>query len=181
MEQIKNFFDYIFKAVKFWIIIQPWEQGLRVRRGKTTTKLTGGLYFRIPYIDSVYVQETRLRMIALCMQTLTTKDGKTVTINSSLGYSIQDIEQLYQTLYHPEGTISNMAMSESSDFVFVNNLTDITPKQIEDAVLAKLNAGQYGLQFEYFKITNFAAVRTFRLIQDGQSWVDNSLKMDEKK
>lgn len=181
MNQIKDFFEYIFNSIKIWIIVQPWEQGIRVRRGKFIKKLSSGMYFRIPYFDSVYVQETRLRMIQLCLQTLTSKDLKTVTINSSLGYSITNIELLYNTLYHPEGTISNMAMSEISDFIFQHNLSDINPSSIEEAVLRKLNAEEYGLKFEYFRITNFAAVRTFRLIQDSQSWVDNHLSMDKKK
>jgi regulator of protease activity HflC (stomatin/prohibitin superfamily) len=181
MNQIKDFFEYIFNSIKIWIIVQPWEQGIRVRRGKFIKKLSSGMYFRIPYFDSVYVQETRLRMIQLCLQTLTSKDLKTVTINSSLGYSITNIELLYNTLYHPEGTISNMAMSEISDFIFQHNLSDIHPSSIEEAVLKKLNAEDYGLKFEYFRITNFAAVRTFRLIQDSQSWVDNRLSMDQKK
>lgn len=181
MNQVKDFIEYIFNAFKIWVIVQPWEQGIRVRLGKNITKLKSGIYFRIPYVDSIYIQECRLRMIQLCMQTLTSKDLKTVTINSALGYSITDIEKLYNTLYHPEGTISNMAMSEVSDFILKNDLSEIDPQKIEAAVIAKLNAEDYGLKFEYFRITNFASVRTFRLIQDSQSWVDNSLKMNEKK
>jgi len=45
----------------------------------------------------------------------------------------------------------------------------------------QLKDTDYGLTFEYFKVTNFASVRTFRLIQDSQSWIDNGLKLDEKK
>ncbi|MEC4051142.1 SPFH domain-containing protein [Flavobacterium sp. SUN046] len=181
MNQIKDFFEYIFNAIKIWIIVQPWEQGIRVRKGKKIKKLEGGMYFRIPYLDSVYIQECRLRMVQVCLQTLTSKDLKTITINSALGYSIVDIEKLYQTLYHPEGTLTNIAMSEVSDFIYNNNIDNITPLKIEEAVLKKLNISDYGLKFEYFKVTNFASVRTFRIIQDGQSWVDNGLKLDNKK
>ena len=181
MNQIKDFFEYIFNVFKIWIIIQPWEQGLIVRNGKRIKRVSGGIYFKLPYFDSVYVQECRLRMIQVCMQTLTTKDSQTLTINSALGYTIVDIEKLYQTLYHPEGTLVNIAMSEVSEFVYNNDFYEITPLSIEKSVLQKLNAEDYGLKFEYFKITNFASVRTFRLIQDGQSWIDNSLNLDNKK
>ncbi len=33
MNQIKDFFEYIFNAFKIWIIIQQWEQGLPTRDG----------------------------------------------------------------------------------------------------------------------------------------------------
>lgn len=180
MNQIKDFFEYIFNAFKIWVIIQPWEQGLRVRNGKEIKELKGGIYFKIPYFDSVFVQEDRLRVAPLPIQTLTSKDGKTITLNSSIGYCVLSIRQLYQMLFHPETTISNIAMSEIADFIFKNDLKDITPAVIEEVVLAKLNAGNYGLKFEYFKITNFAVVRTYRLIQD-QSWVSEGLDMNKKK
>lgn len=180
MNNIKEFFQYVFNSFKFWIIIQPWEQGLRVRSGKHIKKMKGGIYFRIPYIDSLYVQETRLRVADLPIQTLTSKDISTITLNGAIGYSISNLETLYKTLYTPEKTISNMVMSEIADFVFSNNVTDVNPIKIQESILKKLNDQNYGLKFEYFKITNFAVVKTFRLIQD-QSWVHEGLRMSEKK
>lgn len=88
MNQIKEFLQWIFDAMKFWVIIQPWESALRVRLGKGVKKLSGGIYFRIPYLDSVYVQENRLRVCSMSMQTLTSKDAHTITIEGSVGYVI---------------------------------------------------------------------------------------------
>lgn len=180
MSNLKEFFQYIFGNLKFWIIVQPWEQGLRVRNGKHITLLNKGIYFRIPYFDSVYVQECRLRVCMMSMQTLTSKDNQTITMNGSIGYSIVDIEKLYNTLYHPELTITNIVMSETAEYVYNTNAKEATPEQISESVMAKLNSFDYGLRFEYYKITNFAAIRAYRLIQD-QSWYDNSLKLDERK
>jgi len=181
MNQVKDFLEYIFNAIKIWVIVQPWEKGIRVRCGKKTKKLSSGIHFRIPYFDSTYIQECRIRSMSICLQTLTTKDLKTITINSALVYQITDIEKLYKTLYHPEATISNMAMSEISDFVFKNNLTDVNPKNIEEWVMSKLKADDYGMEFKQLRITNFANVRTFRLIQDSQSWTEDRIKMSDKK
>lgn len=180
MNQVKEFLEYILNAIKIWIIVQPWQTGIRVRSGRKIKLLHGGIYFRLPYFDSVYVQENRLRVAAMPVQTLTSKDMKTVTINGAVGYVITDIQKLYTTLFQPETTIANMTMSEVAEFVFKNNIERITPVAIENAVISKLNSGDYGLKFEYFRITNFAVVRTFRLIQD-QSWVGEGLAMNDKK
>lgn len=180
MNQVQQFFEYIFNAVKIFVVVQPWETGIRVRNGKQIKKLEKGIYFRIPYFDSVYVQESRLRVVEMPIQTLTSKDLKTVTINSSFGYSITDVEKLYDTLYHPESTLQSIAMSEVASFIFGKNLEDVTPQSLEEYVLNKLNEEDYGISFEYFRITNFAVVRTYRLIQD-QSWVGESLNMSNKK
>lgn len=181
MNQVKEFFEYIFNSFKFLVIVQPWEKGIRVRSGKTIKKLDSGIFFKIPYIDSVYVQETRMRMTQMCMQTLTTKDGHTLTINSSLGWCFLDVYKVYDTICHIEGTISNLSMSITAEYVFNHQLKEIKPKEIEDAVLNELKKHDYGLGFDYFKLTNFASVKTFRLIQDSQSWTENGVKLTEKK
>lgn len=180
MNQVQQFFEYIFNAVKIWIIVQPWQTGIRVRNGRHVKKLNQGIYFRIPYFDSVFVQESRLRIAEIAIQTLTSKDLKTITLNSSFGYSISDVEKLYNTLYHPETTLQNMAMSEVANFIFKNNLEDITPEVLEKFVLDKLRVGDYGINFQYFKITTFAVVRTYRLIQD-QTWNNEGVDMNEKR
>lgn len=180
MNQVQQFFEYIFNAVKIFIIVQPWQTGIRVRNGTQVKKLNRGIYFRIPYFDSVFVQESRLRVVEMPIQTLTSKDLKTLTINSSFGYSITDIEKLYKTLYHPETTLQSIAMSEVATFIFANNLQEVTPKSLEEQVLSRLNEEDFGIKFEYFKITNFAVVRTYRLIQDA-SWSNEGLYMNDKK
>ena len=181
MNQVQQFFEYILNIVKVWVIVQPWETGLRVRNGKKIKKLYPGLYFRLPYFDSVYIQEKRLRIISLPIQTVTTKDLQTVTLNGAVGYAITDIKTLYQTLFHPETTITNVVMNEISKFVINNTIKDAPPEKIENSVLGELKNGyDYGIEFQYFKITNFAVIRTYRLIQD-QSWVNEDLKMGDKK
>lgn len=180
MNQVKEFIEYIFNAIKIWIIIQPWQSGVRVRMGKTIKKLEKGMHFRIPYIDSVFVQETRLRVVDLPMQTITTADEKTITLNSAAGYVIADVEKLYKTLYHPETTIRNIIMSSVGEFCYNKNLTSIDKTTLEQYVLDELNKLEYGVKFEYFKIMNFAVVRTYRLIQD-TTWNWEGLNLDTKK
>ena len=180
MGQLKELLEYLLNAIKIWIIIQPWQTGIIVRCGKNKRKVNGGIFFRLPYFDAVYVQENRLRVLNMAMQTLTTKDGHTITLNSATGYSISDIEKLYDTLYHPETTVTNFATSEAAEYVFERDLKDILPKKIEAHVLKKLQEFDYGLKFEYYRLSNFAVVKTFRLIQD-QSWIGNNLHMNDKK
>lgn len=48
----------------WWVVIQPWEQGIRVRLGKKRVRLEPGIHFRIPYLDAVFKQSNRLRWAA---------------------------------------------------------------------------------------------------------------------
>lgn len=180
MNQVQQFFEYIFKSLKIWVIVQPWEAGIRVRMGKRIKVLSGGVFFKIPYFDSVYVQEVRLRVTEMPMQTLTSKDRKTVTLNSSMGYTIESIERLYNTLHKPEMTLQSIAMSAIAEVISSTNMEDISPALLETEVVNKLSAEDYGLKYDFFKVSNFAVVQTYRLIQD-QSWIQSGFKMDDKK
>ena len=180
MNTIKDFLEYIFNAFKIWVIVQPWQIALIVRNGNRTKEVSGGIYFKIPYFDSVFIQENRMRIISFPMQTITTKDGASITLSTSLGYTIQSIHVLYKTLYHPESTLQNMAMAFVSDYIYVTNFKDIDLQKLEQLVMEKLKAEDYGLTFTFFKFTNFANVKTFRLIQD-TNWVYEGLTLDNKK
>ena len=180
MNQAKEFIEYIINAVKVWVIVYPWQRGIRVRNGKQTKLLKPGIHFKIPYFDSVFIQEVRLRIADMPMQTATTKDLKTITLSGAIGFSIVDIEKLYNTLYHPETSIRSMAMSEVAYLVFSEDAEKINPAQIERVVLDKLKEMDYGVSFDFFRITNFAAVRTYRLIQD-QNWGGENIDMCIKK
>lgn len=155
----------------------PWERGIRVRLGKTQTLLNPGTYLKLPLIDKVFVESVRMRYMGVPMQTVTSKDGKTLSIIISVGYCISDIQQLYNTIYSVNATISNIVMGQVSQFVAENNLHDCLPAKIEDHCTKNLSETDYGLGEVSIKVIGFAVVRTYRLIQD-HTWfpeTDNSL------
>lgn len=179
MSWIENLLRYIVNVFKFWVIVQSWESGIRVRGSKHIKKLEKGLHFKIPHYDSVYIQETRLRVLNMSMQTLTTKDKQTITISGSIGYKITDIEKLYDTIYQPEMTVSNMAMGNIADYISSKDLPYVDQNELQEHALLALNKTDFGIEFTYYKITTFAVVRTYRIIKDNE-WFHEGLQMNEK-
>lgn len=180
MNYIGQILEFIQRFFIWWVQIMPWEEAVHVRWGKHMKVLQAGIHWRLPFIDRVYVQTTRLRVLQMPPQTVTTMDGKTVTLVINLGYSIRDIKKLYQTLYHADQTMANIAMAAIAETVANTTLQDLTPAKIEAQASQSLNADDYGLSFEQTKITGFAVVKTYRLIQDGH-WLPDGLKMDQQK
>lgn len=151
----------------------PWEKAIRVRFGKRLTILSAGVHFKIPFFDAIYLQSDRLRVVTMSPQTIATKDGKTLTLVTCVGYSISDIEKLYRKMFAPEVTISNMAMGAISEYIFNHNLVDCEPSQIENHINKVLNNDDYGIRYEYFRVLGYAIVRTYRIIQDSHWSPDN--------
>lgn len=102
MEILNIIASFSNKLFQWWFTVMPWEQAIRIRRGKTVRLLGAGLYLKIPFIDAVYIQTTRMRMVDMPIQTVSTQDGTTLTIKAVIGYSIKDVQLLYNTLYHPD-------------------------------------------------------------------------------
>lgn len=180
MGLINGIVEFIKKLFEWWFLVMPWEQAIFIKRGNKSKLLGAGLYFKIPFIDMVYVQTTRMRMVDSPMQTISTQDGTSVTLKSAIGYTISDVQLLYNTLYHPEMTLINMSMGHIADFVRGGDISKITPAEIQAYAMSKIKADSYGLTGLNIKITTFAIVKTYRLIQDG-SYLGEGLNMDPKK
>lgn len=180
MNQVKEFIEYILNLVKIWVIIQPWQQGIRVRIGKHRRILNPGIHFKIPYFDSVFVQETRMRIVDMPLQTISCKDQNTVTLNASFGYLISNIDKLYLKLYHPETTLKNLTMAKVTDYISTRKFAEIELSDLESQVLSELKSLDYGIQFETFQVMSYASVRTYRLIQD-KTWTHEGLDMNDRR
>lgn len=179
MNIFKDLIDYLTKIFTWWVVIMPWEQGIRVTLGKTQTLMDKGIYLKLPLIHSVFIQEKRLRVINIPIQTISSSDGFALTVSCSVGYSIADIVKLYSTLYQPDMTVSNIVASKISEFICSHKLTECVPETIEKSINESINTTDYGLKYEYVRIINFACVKTFRLIQD-QSYSFEGLSLNTK-
>src|ERR1700744_3379389 len=143
MSYIGQIFEFLQKLFVWWITVLPWERAVHVRAGKKVRILSAGMHLRIPFLDRVYLQTSRLRVMQGSPQTITTKDGKTITIVMAIGYTITDIGQLYREMFHPEESLSNMVQGGIADFVSTHTLDDCVLPLIEAAVKLAMDARDF--------------------------------------
>src|SRR3990167_3994979 len=124
-----------FRVFQFWITIAPWEQALRVRFGKTAIPLGPGVHLRIPFTDRIFVQSCRVRPIFDTGQTITTKDGKVLTISVVVTYAITDILKLFQTVSNPEAMLLSEVQGLVAQIVSTTLSPNISPATLEAEVL----------------------------------------------
>ena len=171
MNEIFAALRQFFRGLRPYFTVAPWEQALRVRAGKHVKLLSAGIHLKLPIVDTVYVQTVRRRVASVGRQTVTTRLGQAVTFSASVGYAIGNIETLYRTLHHAEDTIGNLVRSSIAHYIATHELRDCWPAKIEAAMLAQLDLGQYGLVDVAVFVTEFAVVRTFRLIGDAGGYM----------
>jgi regulator of protease activity HflC (stomatin/prohibitin superfamily) len=155
------------KPFQWWVVIAAWEAGLLVRLGKTTKLLSPGIHFRIPFLDRVYSQSVRLRIMTTTNQTMATSDGKVVTVSFAVQFAISDLVKLYHEVANPEHTLLNFVLAKSAKYISAHASTDLRPGDIEESInkeISELNA--WGLNQLQAFVTGFAFVRTYRLLSN---------------
>ena len=161
--------------VRFWYTVRPWERAIRVRCGRWIVAISPGLHFRIPLLDEVFCQNVRQRVLNLPIQTATTTNGKAVTLSGAVRWHIADVELIYQKLHTPEDWIYNTVLAALAEVIF-SATTVLSPQSVGELATAKVqdDSRAMGLEIEAVSITDFAMVRTYRLISgegnSGWSW-----------
>ena len=164
MNWLSEFFGF-FRAFQFWVIVAPWELGLRVRLGNRAQVLRPGPHWRIPFLDRIFVQSVRLRAISDSGQTVTTRDGKILTLAVAVTYHIEDIEKLYNSVSSPESTLLHQIQGIIANEVSTHDASGMTPASLESLITEKLPCTEWGLGSVRLMITTFAFIRAFRIMQ----------------
>lgn len=166
MKTLWEFLSQFWKQLRPWVIVNPWERAIRVRLGRWRVLLGPGLHLKVPIADAVFSQSVRRRICTMRTQTLTTDDGKTAMLGACLGYEIIDLDRLYDTLHHAEDTLENLALAAFANEVRSRTSGECAAEVIEQAVQARLDFERFGVGAVEVHLTDFAFVRTYRLISD---------------
>lgn len=176
VEWLKN----LLSGARPWVVVRPWEQGVRVYLGKHAVMLSPGFYWKIPIIHTASVYAIRLRTSYAPLQTLRTKDGRTVSIGIVLKYRIADLRRVLDTLHNPEGTMIHMALGGITELVESSNAHDVRAVNIKEAAKRAVGkAEQYGIADFDIIVTDNADLtgRTLRMLQESR-WTAENTEID---
>ena len=171
MSGILDYLARLFRGMAFWIVVLPWQQALRVRAGRFVRLFGPGVYLKLPILDVVQIESVRRRTSMVPTQTLSTADGHTVVVGAVIGYAIEDVERLYQSLHHAEDTIAQTAQGAIAEEMFRLRRSEVDPAKLARLINGRLVGAfaRFGLGDVTLHITDFAFLRAIRLIQD-QRW-----------
>jgi hypothetical protein len=181
MAWLQTIFERFTEAFKWWFVLQPWEQALRVRAGRWIKKFEGGLHFRIPYLDSIFKQNCRLRITDIPQQTVTNAEDQTFTVAGALQYRVEDVTPLYTHLHMAEETLAYSVQSLVADHIATSYSESCEPNIVQEVINGEIRGRfqNYGLAEVKFLLTDFARVRTYRLIMGNmEKWNAHSLRTD---
>lgn len=167
MTELFNWLLGLLKQFKIFVVVMPWETVVRCRMGNRVAVWGPGWHVRIPFVDTLHVINTRLRIGIAPTQTLTTLDRQPLSVAFSVGFRIVDARAALMRFAEPEQSVSALAQSVVADVVSTRNLADLRCSDVEQAVTEKLRSVCEGsMEVEFVRVLDFVSAPTLRLLQE---------------
>lgn len=155
-----------FKPILF---LYNYEAAVIFRAGKFHKKLSpGNWYFRIPFIDDMFVDNIATDTMAIKEVNITTLDGKTITIGGEFDLRITDIELALVETHDWRSNLMDVARGIISDHVEDNNWDELRKKTTKNAIEKKINkrANEMGVEISNFNFTDKTIGRILTLFNN---------------
>lgn len=180
IDTVQKIIEFIKYLVTWWFFIEPWEKAVRVRTGRHTHLFSAGVHFRIPFIDSIYVHNTRRMLCSPSPQTLSSSDGTVFVVNMTVSYCIEDVLLLHTSVHDPEAIVCQRVNQMVAEYITQRVNADITPSGLQSFAEEKLDLSNIGLGSPELCVSNFASMTVFRLVQDNllaSVWKDGDYQL----
>jgi len=147
-------------------IIDEWEEAIILRNGKYIKTVKPGLYFKIPFFDSVWKHTIITQSIDIPPQSITTADGENVVVKGIIRFSIIDIKTFLTTITKPQDVLTDttggMIREIIEDTRWVN-IIDIDKRLTSE--VGKF-VKKWGIKVEKVTLTDLQIANSIRIIQD---------------
>lgn len=161
---IDRYADY----VKPWVVVNEYQRAVILRGGKYHRSLEPGTYLKYPIAEYALSDNVKPDTMEIPPITITTADGKTVTIGMIIHYEVPDIKKFLVDNNDSRSNMIQMGAAELSDHLEEINWIDIKKKTTKNAVQRKLNPyfEDMGVKILDLKFKDKAEVRAYKLFND---------------
>jgi len=147
-------------------IIDEWEEAIVLRFGKYFNTYKPGVYYKIPFFDSVWRYTVITQSIDIPPQSVTTADSENVVVKGIIRFSIIDIKTFMLTITQPQDVLTDttggMIREIIEDTKWVN-IVDIDKRLTSE--VGKF-VKKWGIKVEKVTLTDLQIANSIRIIQD---------------
>lgn len=151
-------------------IVHSYEHGVKFRFGQDIAELPAGLHWFWPFVESIEVLNVAPEVRNLVTQTVTTKDGHSVTLSANVCYCIVDARLAFTKIQDFDNSMEAYAMVHLARSV--SRLTMLQLKreraQVERNLARALSkrVKPWGARIQWVGLTDLTEAKAFRLFGD---------------
>lgn len=169
MQTVDRFIEFIIDCIQvfqFWVVINEFERGVRLRFGKFNKVLEPGFHWCVPfYIDHTIVDNVVTRTTELPPQTLTTKDNRTISVTAVITSNIRNIKKALLEVEGVDHALVDSCAATLGSYVSSLTWDELRAVDTSDVLteMCRKNAWRYGIEIERVQLTDLAYSRVIRL------------------
>jgi regulator of protease activity HflC (stomatin/prohibitin superfamily) len=151
-----------------WVVLDPWEEGIRVRLGKWVKDLKPGLHWMIPFADRVETVNVLPQRITLPNQSVRCADGKVIAISGALMYGIKNARRVWLEVEDHDESLVTLAMNRLAEYAASVPGDEVTVDNLQKHVLPVLRrqATKWGIDVRDLGVKDLAPHKVYRFMGD---------------
>ena len=151
-------------------IVHSYEHGVLFTLGRDVKELMPGLHWFVPFFQSIEIINVAPEVRNLVTQTVTTKDGHSVTLSANICYCIVDARASFTRIQDFDSSLESYAMVHLARSV--SRLTMLQLKR--ERALVERNLARalskrvkpWGAKIEWVGLTDLTEAKAYRLFGD---------------
>lgn len=175
---LRVIFQFITDYFIVWRVIYAGQLGCRWTLGEHTKNLKPGFYFFCPIIQNIEEVWACYQEVDTVMQTLTTPDGKTVTLSANVGYTIYNAAKYHTEVHDFDDTVERAIRGHTFELLYGLNYADIreTLPALAQDLRGKIHeqSTTWGVRIHQVRLTDFVNAPTYRLLNEAPNFVLNA-------
>lgn len=171
-----NWLVELFQLLTAWIprmrYIQPNEAGIRLTLGSRVKEIGPGWWWYWPLIHEVIWVTVVSQVVDLLPQSLSTKDGKNLTISLTMRYSIADAKKALLNVHNYDQALQNLTRGVTAEYFSKHTLeecrdiVEMAKKAKEEVQKA---ARGWGVQIQTLYVDEITEALSIRLMTRGDN------------
>lgn len=146
----------LFNDIKPIVFVLEYKKGVLFRAGRFLKILEPGWHFRIPFVDSVYMENVVNKTICIREVNITTKDGNSVSIAAKFNVKVDDIYKSSVITDDWRGNIVDVGRGIISKELVKYSWDEICNDHVDEKIgdMIKAEALRIGLKIWGFNFTD---------------------------
>jgi regulator of protease activity HflC (stomatin/prohibitin superfamily) len=149
-----------------FVIIEQWNAAVQLRYGKWIRNLSGGIYFKIPFFDSIIECPVITQSVNLPSQTLTTLDEESIVLKAIIRYRVSNIQTYLLSVMHANDVLIDTTQGIIRDVVEMTTWPGLVDVNTQITNEVKEYVVRWGIEVEAVTITDLGIVKSFRIFGD---------------
>lgn len=169
-DRLVEFIIQSIELFRFWIVLDPYEQGVLLRLGKFVRVVEPGFHFIWPFrVDHVMFESVVPTTHSLGNESITTRDGRSVGFHAIITYKVHDIEKAMLKISDTDHAVRDACGGEVGRVLRDHDWCDIigSAEILEKLTEACRKRGfKYGIEIMSVQLAGLALVKSIRLMND---------------